>query len=68
MSLEVLYMEKKTLTELILALEQELLRLGYTNGSMTFYKSRWQMLLTFAQERDESYFSERLGARPRDPK
>ena len=61
MSLEVLYMEKKTLTELILALEQELLRLGYTKGSMTFYKSRWQMLLTFAQERDESYFSERLG-------
>lgn len=61
MSLEALYMEKKTLKELILDLEQELLRLGYTKGSMTFYKSRWQMLLTFAQKQDENYYSERLG-------
>ena len=61
MSLEALYMEKKTLKELIIDLEQELLRLGYTKGSMTFYKSRWQMLLTFAQKRDENYYSERLG-------
>lgn len=61
MSLEALYMAKKTLKELIIDLEQELLRLGYTKGSMTFYKSRWQMLLTFAQKQDENYYSERLG-------
>ena len=54
-------MEKKTLKELILNLEQELLRLGCTKGSMTFYKTRWQMLLAFAQKRDENYYSERLG-------
>lgn len=54
-------MEKKTLKELVLDLEHELLRLGYTKGSMTFYKSRWQMLLEFAQDQGENYYSERLG-------
>lgn len=54
-------MQKKTLQELILDLEQELLRLGYTNGSMTFYRSRWRMLLSFAEEHGKIYYSERLG-------
>jgi len=54
-------MEKKTLKELVLDLEHELLRLGYTKGSMTFYKSRWQMLLEFAEDQGENYYSERLG-------
>jgi hypothetical protein len=38
-------MENKTLKELILNLEKELRRLGYSEGSMTFYKinmSPWQ--------------------------
>lgn len=47
--------------ELIHDLEQELLRLGYTKGTMTFYKSRWKMLLEFAKEQGENYYSERLG-------
>ena len=51
-------MKKKTLTKLIFKLEQELLRLGYTQGSMTFYKRRWDMLLEFAKERGETYYSE----------
>jgi len=54
-------MKKRTLKELIHDLEQELLRLGYTKRSMYFYKSRWRMLLAFAEERKEQYFSERLG-------
>lgn len=54
-------MQKKTLKELILDLEQELLRLGYSKGSMTFYRRRWQMLLEFADERGELYYTERLG-------
>lgn len=49
------------LIELLNELEQEMLRLGYTEGSMSFYRRRWQMLLLFAQERGEIYFSERLG-------
>lgn len=33
-------MQKKSLKELLEDLEQELLRLGYTDGSMKFYRSR----------------------------
>lgn len=54
-------MQKKPLTKLLHELEQEMLRLGYTEGSMLFYRRRWQTLLQFAQERDETYHSERLG-------
>lgn len=54
-------MQKKVLEELIQELEQEMLRLGYTEGSMKFYRRRWQMLIRFAQERDENYYSEKLG-------
>jgi integrase/recombinase XerD len=54
-------MQKKTLTELIHDLDQEMLRLGYTEGSMKFYRRRWRMLLQFSQERGETYYSERLG-------
>lgn len=54
-------MKKKTFKKLIFGLEQELLRLGYTKGSMIFYKRRWKMLLEFAKERGENYYSEQLG-------
>jgi len=53
--------KKQPLTELLNELEQELVRLGYTEGSMKFYRRRWRMLLQFAQEKGEIYFSERLG-------
>jgi site-specific recombinase XerD len=54
-------MQKKPLTELLYDLEQEMLRLGYTEGSLQFYRRRWKMLLQFAEKRGESFFSERLG-------
>ena len=54
-------MQKEPLTKLIHDLEQEMLRLGYTKGSMMFYRRRWQMLLQFAKERGETYYSEQMG-------
>lgn len=54
-------MQEKTFIELIHDLEQELLRLGYTNGSMQFYRGQWQKLLQFAQEQGEVFYTERLG-------
>ena len=54
-------MGKKPLSELLYDLEQEMLRLGYTVGSMQFYRRRWQMLQQFAQQRGETYYSEQLG-------
>ena len=54
-------MQEQLLTDLIHGLEQEMLRVGYTNGSMLFYRRRWKMLLKFAQAQGESFYSERLG-------
>ena len=54
-------MQKQLLTELIHDLEQEMLRLGYTNRSMEIYRRRWRTLLQFAKERRELFYSEQLG-------
>ncbi len=54
-------MQKKPLVDLLRDLEQEMLRLGYTNGSMQFYRRCWQKLLQFAEERGEVFYSEQLG-------
>ena len=54
-------MQKKLLVELLHDLEQEMLRLGYTEGSFQFYRRRWKMLLQFAEEQKENYYSEQLG-------
>ena len=54
-------MQKKPLKELLQELEQELLRLGYTEGSMKFYRNRWKKLIQFAEEQDEIFYSEHLG-------
>jgi len=40
---------QRTLEELLQDLEQELLRLGYVEGSMKFYQGRWRKLLKFAE-------------------
>lgn len=54
-------MRKISLADLIQELDKEMLRLGYTNGSMQFYRKQWRALLQFAQEQGETFFSEELG-------
>lgn len=54
-------MGKTYLPDLISGLEQELLRLGYTKGSMTFYRRRWNQLMAYAEDRGECYYTEQLG-------
>lgn len=54
-------MDKTFLPDLISGLEQELLRLGYTKGSMTFYRRRWNQLMAYAEDRGECYYTEQLG-------
>lgn len=58
---EVLSMQAKMLRELLLDLEKELYRLGYTEATLKYYRNRWQKLLQFADERRELYFTEQLG-------
>jgi integrase/recombinase XerD len=54
-------MQKKSVKELLKDLEQELLRLGYTEGSMKVYRSRWKKIIQFAEERNDIFYSEQLG-------
>ena len=54
-------MQEKPLKELLEDLEQELLRLGYTEGSMKFYRNRWKKIVRFAEEQDQIFYSEQLG-------
>ncbi len=41
-------MQPQTLNALLQELGQELLRLGYTKGTLTFYCNRWRKLEDFA--------------------
>lgn len=54
-------MDKTYLPDLISGLEKELLRLGYTKGSMTFYRRRWNQLMAYAEDLGECYYTEQLG-------
>ena len=54
-------MQPQTLHELLQNLEQELLRLGYTKGTMTFYRNRWRKLEDFADRNGQVYYTEQLG-------
>ncbi|OPX91281.1 MAG: hypothetical protein A4E52_00525 [Pelotomaculum sp. PtaB.Bin013] len=54
-------MRQKPLKELLQDLEKELLRLGYTEATLKYYRNRWQKLQQFADECNEIYYSERLG-------
>ena len=51
-------MDKTYLPDLISELEKELLRLGYTKGSMTFYRRRWNQLMDYAEDLGECYYTE----------
>ncbi|WP_134214676.1 hypothetical protein [Pelotomaculum propionicicum] len=54
-------MQKQPLAKLLKDIEQEMIRLHYTKGTLTFYRRRWKMLTKFAKERGETEYSEQLG-------
>ena len=54
-------MLNKPIKELLQELEQELLRLGYSEGSMAFYRRRWAQILQFAKEQGDVCYTEKLG-------
>src|SRR6266567_6591473 len=58
---ESMIMQQQTLHELLQDLEQELLRLGYTKGSMTFYRNRWRKLEECADRKGQIYYTGQLG-------
>lgn len=54
-------MQKQLLSELLNDLEKEMLKLGYTKGSIQFHRRQWRALIQFAKEQGEIYYSENLG-------
>ncbi len=52
---------QQSLVELLHEVEQEMIRLHYTKGTLSFYRRRWKMLLNFANERGKTEYSEKLG-------
>jgi len=58
---ERMLMQQQTLNALLQDLEQELLRLGYTKGSMTFSSNRWRKLEEYADKKGQVYYTEQLG-------
>ena len=55
------FVEPQILSDLLVGLEQELLRLGYTKATMTFYRRRWRKLREFAVKNGHGHYSEQLG-------
>ena len=52
---------RKSLHSLLSDLENELLRIGYTHGSMVFYRHQWRLLEEYAFDKGVTVFSEQLG-------
>ncbi|MGD9202177.1 MAG: site-specific integrase [Chitinispirillia bacterium] len=54
-------MQIRPLKKLLQGLEKEMLRLGYTEGSLKFYRKRWEQLIEFANQKGEIYYTEKSG-------
>ncbi|WP_373665350.1 Tyrosine recombinase XerC [Sporomusa silvacetica DSM 10669] len=54
-------MHNQPLVDLLKDVEQEMIRLHYSEGTLNFYRRRWKMLMEFARERCETKYSEQLG-------
>ena len=51
-------MEKRPIRELIAHLEQELIRVGYKEGTLGFYRDNWKRIIAYFDEIGEQYYSE----------
>jgi len=51
-------MEKTTVKELVSRLEQELIRQGYKEATLNYYRTNWKRIAAYFDERGEEFFSE----------
>lgn len=51
-------MEKTTIRELVVLLEHELIRIGYKDSTLNYYRTNWKRIIAYFDERGEVYFSE----------
>ena len=51
-------MERPTIRELVTSLEKELIRMGYAEGTLKYYRMNWKMIIAHFDKIGEDYFSE----------
>jgi len=61
-------MERLSMKELVPRLEQELIRMGYAEGTLKYYRANWKMITAHFDELGEAYFSEALAMEYADKK
>jgi len=53
-------MSNQPIRELITLLEQELIRQGYKEATLNYYRENWKRIIAYFDERGEKYFSETI--------
>ena len=61
-------MEKTTIKELVNLLKQELIRIGYKESTLHYYRENWKRLIAYFDERGEQFFSEKTAMQYVDEK
>ena len=61
-------MEKLQIRELVNLLEQELIRVGYKEATLNYYRNNWKRIIAHFDERSESFFSEAVAMQYVDAK
>ena len=61
-------MKHVAIQELIHLLEQELLRMGYKEATLNYYRSNWKKIIAYFKEQGELFFSETIAMRYVDEK
>ena len=51
-------MKKTTIRDLVNRLEQELIRMGYAEGTLNYYRVNWKRIINHFDEMGETYFTE----------
>ena len=51
-------MERLTIKELVNKLEQELVRMGYAEATLNYYRTNWKMIIAHFDKIGEDCFSE----------
>ena len=61
-------MEKLSIRELVNLLEQELIRVGYKDATLNYYRDNWKRIIAHFDERGEAFFSEAIAMQYVDAK
>ncbi len=61
-------MKRQPIRELVNLLEQELLRMGYKDATLNYYRDNWKRIIAYFDEHGEQFFSEAVAMRYVDEK